>query len=122
MTKTKFVFNIDGKKVTKTPAEAIEILQNDRKEISDICDSHVRDLAKGIELLAVIDSLIEEAEKSIKEPASKKEAKPTAKKRGRPAKVVAPAPKKRGRPAKVNTIKQIKKSIKKSVKTTKKGK
>ena len=132
MTKTKFIFNINGKRVEKEPKEALAIYKKDKKDIKAICDNTAKDLMAGIELLKLLDSLIEKATQAIKGTPAKKRGrpakktavvsknggkpskieKPVAKKRGRPAKVVAPAPKKRGRPAKVNPVKKIKRAIK----------
>lgn len=113
MTKIKFVFNINGKKVTKEPKEAIAILRKDYAEIKELCDNIAKDLITGAQLLETIEGLIVEAKKALTSAKEEKPAKVTPKKRGRPAKVVAPAPKKRGRPAKaVSPVKKIKKAIK----------
>lgn len=121
MTKTKFIFNINGKRVEKQPKEALAIYKKDKKDIKAICDNTAKDLMAGIELLKLLDGFIEKAKQAIKGTPAKKRGrpakkttieKPVAKKRGRPAKVVAPAPKKSGRPAKVNPVKKIKKAIK----------
>lgn len=106
MTKNKFVFNIDGKKVVKEPKEALKIFKKDYEDIQKICSDTVENLLIGNQLLNSIENLIEIAKEDIKK-ASKKTA-ATSKKGTKPSKVEKPAKK----AVKANPVKKAKKVIK----------
>lgn len=106
MTKNKFVFNIDGKKVVKEPKEAFKILEKDYKDLQDCCINTIEDLLEGLKLLETIKILMEAAKEDIKKDSKKTTA--TSKKNSKPSKVEKSAKK----TVKTNPIKKIKKTIK----------
>ena len=106
MTKNKFVFNIDGKKVVKEPKEAFKILEKDYKDLQDCCINMIEDLLEGLKLLEIIKNLMETAKEDIKKDSKKTTA--TSKKGTKAAKVEKPTKK----AVKANPIKKIKKVIK----------
>lgn len=109
MTKNKFVFNIDGKKVEKEPKEALKIYKRDYKEGKALCAKISSDLIVALDLLNNLEVLMEEAKKAMKEPV-KTEKKPAvvSKKGTKPSKVEKPAKK----AVKANPVKKVKKVIK----------
>lgn len=109
MTKTKFVFNIDGKKVEKEPKEALKIYKRDYKEGKELCSKISSDLIVALDLLRNLEVLMEEAKKAMKKPV-KTEKKPAvvSKKGTKPSKIEKPAKK----AVKANPVKKIKKEIK----------
>ena len=106
MTKSKFVFNIDGKEVVKGPKEALKILKKDYEDLKSACAVKAREWFEGLELLETIKALMEAAKEDIKK-ASKKPA-VVSKKGTKPSKIEKPAKK----AVKANPVKKIKKAIK----------
>lgn len=109
MTKIKFVFNIDGKRVEKEPKEALKQYKKDYAEVKSVCEKVASDLAAGLTLLETIEKLAEEAREAMKKPVRTKK-KPTvvSKKGTKPSKIEKPAKK----AVKANPVKKIKKTIK----------
>ena len=102
MTKIKFVFNIDGKRVEKEPKEALKIYKRDYKEGKELCSKISSDLIVALDLLRSLEVLMEEAKKAMKEPTV------VSKKGTKPSKIEKPAKK----AVKANPVKKIKKAIK----------
>lgn len=106
MTKIKFVFNIDGKRVEKEPKEALKIYKRDYKEGKELCSKISSDLIVALDLLRNLETLMEEAKKAMKEPSKKPAV--VSKKGTKPSKIEKPAKK----AVKANPVKKIKKAIK----------
>ena len=109
MTKIKFVFNINGKRVEKEPKDALKIYKRDYKEGKELCSKIARDLMVGLDLLRNLEVLMDEAKKSMKKPVkTEKKSTVVSKKGTKPSKIEKPAKK----AVKTNPVKKIKKAIK----------